>query len=228
MTETTMSAHEALATRRSVRRFLDRPVARDSVHHILRGAAQSPSGHNIQPWKVYVVSGVTKQKVTDSVLHAVANDPEEMHQPEFEYYPSEWFEPYLGRRREVGSGLYECLGIARDDHEARTRQMNENFHFFGAPVGMFITFDRRLATGTFMDIGMFLQSIFIGARAEGLDTCGQAIFTWYHRVIRRHLPMGDNELLACGMSLGFADQYAPENGLIASKLSVESFTTFLD
>ena len=219
MNETPMSAREALATRRSVRRFLDRPVPQESVHRILRGAAQSPSGHNIQPWRVYVVAGRTKQAVTDSVLHAVANDPGEMHQPEFEYYPSEWFEPYLGRRREVGSGLYECLGIARSDHEARTRQMNENFRFFGAPVGMFITF---------MDIGMFLQSIFIGARAEGLDTCGQAIFTWYHRVIRQHLPIGDNELLACGLSLGFADQDAPENELVASKLSVESFTTFLD
>ena len=227
MSETTISAHEALATRRSVRRFLDRPVLQESVLRILRGAAQSPSGHNIQPWKVYVVSGVTKQNVTDSILHAVANDPEEMHQPEFEYYPAEWFEPYLGRRRAVGSRLYECLGIARDDHEARTRQMNENFCFFGAPLGMFITFDRRLATGTFMDIGMFLQSIFIGARAEGLDTCGQAIFTWYHRVIREHLPMADEELLACGLSLGFADQDAPENELIASKLSVDSFTTFL-
>ena len=214
MNETPMSAREALATRRSVRRFLDRPVPQESVHRILRGAAQSPSGHNIQPWRVYVVAGRTKQAVTDSVLHAVANDPGEMHQPEFEYYPSEWFEPYLGRRREVGSGLYECLGIARGDHEARTRQMNENFRFFGAPVGMFI--------------GMFLQSIFIGARAEGLDTCGQAIFTWYHRVIRQHLPIGDNELLACGLSLGFADQDAPENELVASKLSVESFTTFLD
>ena len=219
MNETPMSAREALATRRSVRRFLDRPVPQESVHRILRGAAQSPSGHNIQPWRVYVVAGRTKQAVTDSVLHAVANDSGEMHQPEFEYYPSEWFEPYLGRRREVGSGLYECLGIARSDHEARTRQMNENFRFFGAPVGMFITF---------MDIGMFLQSIFIGARAEGLDTCGQAIFTWYHRVIRQHLPIGDNELLACGLSLGFADQDAPENELVASKLSVESFTTFLD
>ena len=227
MSETTISAHEALATRRSVRRFLDRPVLQESVLRILRGAAQSPSGHNIQPWKVYVVSGVTKQKVTESILDAVANDPEEMHQPEFDYYPSEWFEPYLGRRRQVGSGLYECLGIKRDDHEARTQQMNENFRFFGAPMGMFITFDRRLATGTFMDIGMFLQSLLVGARAEGLDTCGQAIFTWYHRVIRKLLPMADGELLACGLSLGYADEDAPENALIASKLSVESFTTFL-
>jgi len=106
--------------------------------------------------------------------------------------------------------------------------MRENFLFFGAPVGLFVTFDRRLATGTYMDIGMFLQNIFIGAREEGLDTCGQACFNWYHRIVRAELPMAECELLACGLSIGFADPDAPENRLRADKLKVEDYTIFLD
>ena len=105
--------------------------------------------------------------------------------------------------------------------------MLENYKFFGAPVGLFVTFDRRCAAGTFMDVGMFIENILIGARGEGLDTCGQAAFNWYHKVIRKTLPMDDTELLACGMSLGYADPAAPENKLMPEKLPVDQFITFL-
>lgn len=223
-----IDVHSAITSRRSIRRFLPTEVPQEALERILIGAGYAPSGHNIQPWKVYVVRGETKRRITESILTAIATEPAEMHQPEYDYYPTQWFEPYLERRRRVGHKLYSLLNIDRSDKAGRDRQMAENFHFFGAPVGMFITFDRRLATGTFLDIGMFLQNIFIGARGEGLDTCGQAVFTWYHKVIRRILPMKDEELLACGLSIGYADPTAPENQLFAEKLSLSEYCTFLD
>ncbi len=187
----------------------------------------APSGHNIQPWKVYAVAGAAKNEISADILKAAANDPASDHQPEFDYYPVNWVEPYIGRRRKLGHELYAMLGIGRDDKVRREQQMLENFKFFGAPVGLFVTFDRRLATGTFMDVGMFIENILIGARGEGLDTCGQAAFNWYHKVIRRHLPMDDGELLACGIALGYADPNAPENKLKPEKIAVSDFTTFL-
>lgn len=223
-----MQVHDAIMTRKSVRRFLPRSVPRDSLLRILEGAGRAPSGHNIQPWRVYVLTGGAKDRVSSAILKAIDEALPEDHQPEFDYYPTEWFEPYISRRRKVGFELYGKLGIARDDKAARDAQMRENYVFFGAPVGIFVTFDRRLATGTFMDIGMFLENILIGARGEGMDTCGQACFNWFHKIIRAELPMADTELLACGLSLGYADPDAPENQLQADKLKVEEFTVFLD
>lgn len=223
-----LDAHTAIRTRHSVRRFLSTPVEPTVIERILDTAGHSASGHNIQPWKVYVVQGNTKQKITEAILKVLDTEPEEAHQPEFDYYPSEWFDPYISRRREVGFKLYELLKIDRADKVGRARQMRENFHFFGAPVGIFVTFDRRLATGTYMDIGMFLQSLMVATRAEGLDTCAQAIFTWYHRVLRAILPIHERELVVCGLSLGYADQSAPENSLRAPKMKSNKFVSYYD
>lgn len=222
-----MHVHDAIMTRRSIRRFLPKPVPMQSLHRILEGAAMAPSGHNIQPWKVYAVAGRVKEAISADILAAIASETAGTHDPEFEYYPVQWFEPFIGRRRKLGHELYALLGIGRDDKSRREEQMLENFKFFGAPVGLFVTFDRRLATGTFMDIGMFVENILVGARGEGLDTCGQAAFINFHKVIRKHLPMGENELLACGISLGFADPAAPENKLVPEKVKPKQFTTFL-
>ena len=105
--------------------------------------------------------------------------------------------------------------------------MQENFHFFGAPIGMFITMDRRLATGTFMDVGMFIQSILVGARGEGLHSCGQVAFTKFHTLIADQLNFKENEMLVCGVSIGYEDTNAPENALRVEKLKYSDFTTFL-
>lgn len=222
-----MDVHDAIMSRRSVRRFLAKPVPMDSLHRILEGAGRAPSGHNIQPWKTYVVGGDVKDRISRNILAAIADDPPEQHQPEFDYYPTEWFSPFIDRRRATGFGLYNTLGIAREDKAARLAQMNRNYIFFDAPVGIFVSFDRRLATGTYMDIGMFIENILIGARGEGLHTCGQAAFTWFHDVIRKHLPMADEELLACGIALGYEDPDAPENSLRVEKLPVDDYVTFL-
>lgn len=219
---------KAIRTRKSVRRFLpDKPVPMDALRRILEGAAYAPSGHNIQPWKVYALAGAAKHALSADIMTAILSAPPEAHTPEFDYYPTEWHEPYIGRRRKLGYDMYGTLGIARDDKPAREAQMNRNYIFFDAPVGLFVTMDRRLATGTFMDIGMFIENILIGARGEGLHTCGQAAFTWFHDIIRRHVGMADTELLTCGIALGYEDESAPEAKLVVDKLGVDEFTTFL-
>ena len=149
-------------------------------------------------------------------------------EPEFDYYPVEWFEPYLSRRRATGFGLYKALGIGREDKERRTEQMNRNYRFFDAPVGLFITFSRRLSVGTFMDMGMFIQNILIGARGEGLDTCGQVAWCDHHKMIREELGIDEDELMCCGMSLGYADTQAPENIWHTDRAPIDEWVRFYD
>ena len=222
-----MNVKEAFVSRRSVRRFLPDSVSKEQIQNILEGAAFAPSGHNIQPWHVYVVQGKKKLSMTNSIIEAIKDGSAKEMKNEFDYYPTEWFEPFVSRRRAVGFELYNLLGIGRDDFEARDKQMQENFHFFGAPVGMFITMDRRLATGTFMDVGMFIQSILVGARGEGLHSCGQVAFTKFHTLIAEQLKFKENEMLVCGVSIGYEDTSAPENALRVEKLQYSDFTTFL-
>jgi nitroreductase len=222
-----MNVKEAFVSRRSVRRFLPDSVSKEKIENILEGAAFAPSGHNIQPWHVYVVQGKKKLSMTNSIIEAIKDGSAKEMKNEFDYYPTEWFEPFVSRRRAVGFELYNLLGIGRDDFEARDKQMQENFHFFGAPVGMFITMDRRLATGTFMDVGMFIQSILVGARGEGLHSCGQVAFTKFHTLIAEQLKFKENEMLVCGVSIGYEDTSAPENALRVEKLQYSDITTFL-
>ena len=211
-----------------MRRFLPDPVAEDTLRRILKGASYAPSGHNIQPWQVHVVTGAAKDRVSDAVLARIKDTEgqDDANTSEFEYYPVEWFEPYISRRRATGFGLYEALGIDRKDFARRTAQMLENFRFFGAPVGLFITFDRRLAEGTFMDIGMFIENILIGARGEGLHTCGQVAWCPFHQVIRKELGLADEQMFVCGISLGREDTSAAENTLRVEKVDIDTFTTF--
>lgn len=220
-----MHVDEAITSRKSVRRFLPTPVPRETVAHILEVASRAPSGHNVQPWKVYALTGQPLDALRQDILQAARTEAQQ-HLPEYEYYPTEWHEPYLSRRRATGFGLYAALGIARDDAQRRDAQMLRNYVFFDAPVGLLVTLDRRLQTGSFMDLGMFIENILIGARGQGLHTCAQAAFAWYHKVVRAHLPLSENELLACGISLGHEDPAAPENAFITTREPVESFTHF--
>ncbi|CAM5778143.1 MAG: nitroreductase [Pseudomonadota bacterium] len=220
-----MHVDEAIRSRKSVRRFLPTPVPAAVVSHILNVAARAPSGNNVQPWRVYVVAGERRDKLCDAIVEAASGDPDR-HQPEYAYYPTSWFEPYLERRRRCGFGLYATLDIARDDKVARERQMLRNYTFFDAPVGLIVTLDRRLNTGSFMDVGMFIQNILVAARAQGLHTCAQAAFAWFHKIAREQLPMGDNEILLCGIALGHEDVDAPENAFITERAGLDEFVSF--
>ncbi|WP_113156361.1 nitroreductase [Nitratireductor sp. OM-1] len=217
---------EAMLSRRSVRAFLPRPVDDDTIRDILRVAARAPSGTNMQPWKVYVVSGERKQELSDAILSSGVR-PEKIEWDEYKYYPDKFFEPYLTRRRAVGFALYSLLGIGRREVDRMRAQHDRNFTFFDAPVGLIFTIDRRLNKGSWIDLGMFVQSVMIAARGRDLHTCPQAAFAPYHRQIRPILDIPDEEIVVCGMALGYEDASAPENGLRSEREPLEEFVSFV-
>ena len=217
----------ALLTRRSVRGFLPRPVPQALIERLLALAARAPSGTNVQPWHVHVLQGDALRRLSDALVAAHFADPQPSA-PDYSYYPAQWRDPYLARRRKVGWDLYGLLGIAKGDHAATRRQHGRNYTFFGAPVGLIITLDRDMGQGAFMDTGMFLQGLMIAARAHGLDTCPQAAFIPYAPIIRAQLGLGYDQLVACGMALGYADPDEPANQLVTERESVASFATFRD
>ncbi|MDV6224922.1 nitroreductase [Nitratireductor aquimarinus] len=217
---------EAMLSRRSVRAFLPRPVDDDTIRDILRVAARAPSGTNMQPWKVYVVSGERKQELSDAILSSGVR-PEKIEWDEYKYYPDKFFEPYLTRRRAVGFALYSLLGIGRREVDRMRAQHDRNFTFFDAPVGLIFTIDRRLNKGSWIDLGMFVQSVMIAARGRDLHTCPQAAFAPYHKQIRPILDIPDEEIVVCGMALGYEDASAPENGLRSEREPLEEFVSFV-
>lgn len=224
-----MTPDEAITSRRSIRRFLPTSVPRAVVEDILRVAAQAPSGSNVQPWKVYVLTGQPLSTLCGKLI-AAHDDPQARaeHQAEYAYYPTDWFSPYIERRRATGWGLYGLLGIGKTDRERMHAQHGRNYLFFDAPVGLIFTIDRRMEQGSWLDYGMFLQNIMIAARARGLDTCPQAAFIEWHRLILPHVGAPGNEALVCGMALGHADPAAVENSLQTGREPVAGFTRFLD
>ncbi|WP_159586638.1 nitroreductase [Chelativorans xinjiangense] len=216
----------AITSRRSVRAFLPDPVDEETIRDILSVASRAPSGTNMQPWKVYVTTGEAKARLAEAILSSGIR-AEKVEWDEYKYYPDKFFEPYLSRRRAVGYALYSLLGIGRREVEKMRAQHDRNFVFFDAPVGMIFTIDRRLNKGSWVDHGMFLQSIMIAARARGLHTCPQAAFAPYHRFIRPILDIPEEEIVVCGMALGHEDTSKPENRLRSERAPLEEFVSFV-
>lgn len=218
----TEAVDHVIGKRRSVRAFLPKTVADDTIDAILRVAARAPSGTNTQPWRVHVLKGAVLGKLVDAVC-AAFDAADGTHTPEYNYYPPEFFEPYLGRRRKVGWDLYSRIGIAKGDSARMKAQHRKNFEFFGAPVGLIFTIDRKLGQGSWLDYGMFLQNVMLAAEARGLATCPQAAWIDYHRIIGEHLQLPPNEQVVCGIALGFADPDAPENALVSERAELAEF-----
>ena len=227
--EQTAAVDAAITTRRSLRAFLPTAVPRASIEAILSVAARSPSGTNTQPWKVYVLTGEAKTGLSRKI-QAAFNDPaeREKHTEEYAYYPTEWKSPFIDRRRKVGWDLYGLLDIAKTDKARMHAQHGRNYDFFDAPVGLMFTIDRVMRQGSWLDYGMFLQSVMVAARGRGLDTCPQAAFMQFHRIISEHIGAPAEEQVVCGMSLGFADPNAVENTLVTEREPVASFARFLE
>ncbi|WP_244817655.1 nitroreductase [Caballeronia sp. Lep1P3] len=225
---TSLSVIDAIATRRSIRAFLPDAVNRETLEAILRHACRAPSGSNIQPWKVHVLTGEAKHALSRAILD-VFNDPQadREHEEEFAYYPREWASPFIERRRALGIGLYTLLGLTREDREGMHAQMGRNFQFFGAPVGIIFTTDRTMERGSWLDYGMFIENVMLLARAFGLDTCPQAAFNRYHRIIAKVLALPANETVVCGMSLGYADWSKPENQLESAREPLDNVVRFI-
>jgi len=226
---TAVMVDAAITTRRSVRAFLDTPVSIDTVRDILRVASRAPSGTNTQPWRVTVLTGQARAELSRCVSEAY-DDPvqREAHIQEYAYYPTRWVSPYIERRRKVGWDLYGLLGIGKTDHQRMHQQHARNFKFFDAPVGLVFTIDRVLERGSWLDYGMFLQNVMVAARARGLDTCPQAAWATFHRLISEFLQLPADEMVVCGMSLGVADPQAIENTLVTEREPVEQFARFRD
>ena len=219
-----MTVEEAVAGRRSIRAFLPKPVPRELIERILRIAGRAPSGSNVQPWRVWVLQGAARDGI---VREAVARyDRNEVGKREYDYYPVKWREPYLARRRACGWGLYGTLGIGREDKAKMHAQHARNYAFFDAPVGLIFSIDRDLELGSWLDYGMFLQNIMVAARARGLHTCPQAAFAPYHHQLRPVLGIPDEEIVVCGMAIGYEDVTRPENSLITERAPLEEWVTF--
>ena len=223
------AATDLIVGRRAVRAFLPTPVERETVEDILDIARHAPSGSNTQPWKVYVASGTTQRSLIDKLCTAF-DDPEEAsrHVEEYSYYPKTWQSPYIDRRRKNGWDLYALLGIAKGDKRGMHAQYRRNLECFGAPVGLFFTIDRVMEQGSWLDYGMFIQNVMLAARAHGLATCPQASFTQFHRLLQETLQWPDNEMLVCGMSLGYEDRQAIESRFATERAPVEAFARFFD
>lgn len=233
--ETTAAVDAAIASRRSIRAFLPTPVPRRTIEDILAVSTRAPSGVNTQPWKVTVLTGAAKEELSRRVLAAHDANFENLAKGstgadvgEYDYYPTEWVPPYIERRRKVGWDLYGLLGIAKGDKPRMHAQHGRNYKFFDAPVGMIFTIDRILRQGSWLDYGMFLENIMIAARGRGLDTCPQAAFIGFHKVIGEFLQLPASQMVVCGMSLGYADEAAPENQLVTEREPVSAFTRFVD
>lgn len=223
----------AIGSRMSVRAFTSQPVPRQTLHDILDVSRRAPSGTNTQPWRVYVLQGSSRDALVEKVCaahDAVRADPSlaANYRDPYDYYPEKWVSPYIDRRRENGWGLYGLLGIGKGDKDRMHAQHQRNFRFFDAPVGLMFTIDRVLGRGSLLDYGMFLQNIMVAARGHGLHTCPQAAWNGFSSIILPHIQASPEEMLVCGMALGYADERDPVNTFHTPRERVEDFTRWLD
>jgi nitroreductase len=216
----------AIRRRCATRSFTSRPVPQQTIIDILDVARFAPSGANIQPWRVYVVAGARKEEISRVLLRA-HEEARDQHASEYQYYASPLPEPYASRRDQFGRLFYGSLGIAQSDMVGRARQTSKNYGFFGAPVGLIIAIDRRLQVGSWLDLGMFIQNVMIAAGARGLQTCPQETFSKYHALLRTLLPIPPEEIVVCGMSIGFGLDENTSAGSLMPRAEVDEFARFL-
>ena len=220
-----MRVSEAILSRHSIRAFLDKPVARNQVEEILEIARYAPTGGNLQPWHVYVAAGESRARLISKVAAELPRHPLG-RQPEYHVYPSPLQEPYRSRRYKLGEDMYATIDVTREDKAGRLSQFARNWEFFGAPVGLFFTLDRNMQQGQWADVGMFMQNIMLLAREHGLDTCAQESWASWHEIVREELGIPDEQILFCGMALGYADHEHPINSLRAERAGLADYASF--
>lgn len=216
-----MDVIEAIRNRSSVRAFLPTPVSKEQVMKVLEAARFAPSGVNTQPWHITVVGEQAKKRIGDQIISA--RDKQVPENPDYSYYPQEWVEPYKSRRKACGLALYSALNIKVDELEKRKVAWYRNYHFFGAPIGMIVHIEKRLGTGSWLDMGMFIQNILLTARGFGLETCPQAALAEYPDIVRSELNIPSDHSIICGIALGYADWSAPINQYRTAREPLENF-----
>ena len=217
-----MDVREAVVSRYSCRAFLPDAVPEQVVREIVQAAARAPSAGNMQPWRVYALTGKRLEQLKE-LMAARAGELPVGEGTDYQIYPSPMIEPYRSRRFQVGEMLYRSLDIAREDKPARYRQYARNFQFFGAPVGLFFAREKSHGVAQWADIGGFLQTVMVVARAYGLHTCAQQAWVSFHKTIHQFLNMPDDLMLYTGMSLGYADETAAINQWRAPRMDVAEF-----
>jgi nitroreductase len=227
ITSAALGVSDAIASRHSCRAFTSQPVAAATIRQLLDMARFAPSGGNLQPWIVHVVSG-------DSMARFRAQlTPQFLAKPfggtaEYHVYPPDLSDPYRSRRHKNGEDLYALIGVRREDRAARHRQFAQNYNFFGAPVGMFFFLDRIMGPPQWSDLGMFIQNLMLLAREQGLQTCPQESWAIWHKEVVEFLSVDSALMLFCGMALGYGDDAAPINRLRTDRAALEEFAVFHD
>lgn len=220
-----MDILDALKQRISTRAFLDKPVSEATIRAILDDARWAPSGGNLQPWKVHVVTGEAKQAIIEAVKAKLETDPFG-DENAFPVYPEKLWEPYRSRRYTVGEQMYDILQIPREDKAGRLGQVLKNFEFFGAPAGLFFTIDPKMNPNQWAHLGMFIYAVTLAAEGHGLATCMQEAWTRFTKTVGSALELPDNEQVYCGMSLGYADPDAPLNSMRTERAELDKIATF--
>ncbi|BAT61214.1 hypothetical protein GJW-30_1_03771 [Variibacter gotjawalensis] len=220
-----MDVQDAVTSRYTCRAFLDTPVSIDTVRDILTTASRAPSGGNVQPWHVYTLAGEDLKALKAKVVPRAIETPRG-EGAEYQVYPAELKQPYHGRRFEVGELLYRSINVPREDKASRFKQFARNAEFFGAPVAMFVTTDRQMGPPQWSDLGMFIQNVLLLARKHGLHTCAQEYWTNWHKTVGTFLDLPAEQILFCGIALGYEDTSAPINSWRAPRVPVSEFATF--
>ena len=221
-----MSIKKLITSRYSVRSFIDKEVSLELIKEILKTANSAPSGGNIQPWKIYVVSNNSYKELTTQAVSNFDNGVQEAI--DYEIYPKPLADEYKKRRSECASDMYEAISIERDDIDSRMKQIRENFNFFGAPVGMIVTIDKSFAPNGWGHVGMFLQNLWLAAIDEGLGVCLQESWSIYPKTVKQVVKHPDNEMVWCGIAIGYPYTEDPINQYRTSRDSIDSFATFID
>ena len=221
-----MEILQAIKERWSCRAYLDKPVAKETIENILNVAKCAPSGVNHQPWRVVVVTGGCKKSLSEDIV-SVRRNGVKPH-PDYDYYCEQFGEIFLQRRKECGIALYKAQDIKREDKKRREKVWEDNYYFFHAPVGLIIYIEDYLETGSWMDLGMFLQNIMLAAREFGLETVPQAAMAEYPDLVRKHLNITDNFKIACGMSLGYPDMDAAVNQYRLDRVPLDEFVSWCE
>ena len=217
---------EALDTRLTCRAFTNKVPEKRLIIDLLEKAKRAPSGGNLQPWKIWVVSGNPLKDFIEDVAHKIKENP--MGEgTEYNIYPPNLKEPYESRRREVGRSMYEVLKIPKEDKARRLNQFKRNFEFFGAPVAIFFAIDRDMQEGQWSDLGMFMQSIMLLAREEGLHTAPQEAWAIWYKTVSKFLNIPEELMLFCGMGIGYADEDDPINTFRSKRVDIEDFADFI-
>ncbi len=221
-----MEIVEAINSRKSVRAFTDEAVPQDVIHRLLTISQRAPSGTNTQPWHTYVCAGAVRDAIARDVCELFDQNKSEKYE-DYDYYPESWTDLHAERRRGVGWDLYGMLGIKKGDRVNSAKQQRRNFCFFDAPVGMFFTTDAYLGRGSWFDAGLYVQTIMLAARAEGLHTCPQAAWIIFQGPVKKHLNIPDDEVLLAGMSIGYEDTSAIENTLVSKREDIDNVVKYL-